>query len=279
MTQPPQYPAQPPYNYQASPAAPGYPQPSGPTYPQNQTFPGQQPPQPGSTYPQQTQPTSQPYPQQPATPPPPSTDKTKTGIIITMGALLIALVIAVVYLAITKNNPTANPTPSATPSVNTTPSTTFTPTPTPGRGWTINGNQLTGPNMTAQLPQGWQTTELNGANNDGDLIDPRNYNAITYWAKFPAEGNAEAICRSRIDRNRMAQDDPIEPVSGQTWGGKSVLAYRFTSTRNQHRGILGFYCLENGDGTVAVLQTTAWEQYKESMRRDLQTVMTTWQWK
>ena len=143
MTQPPRYPAQPPYNHQTPPAAP--------SYPPNQTFPGQ-PPQPGSTYPQ-TQPTNQPYPQQPATPPPPSTDKTKTGIIITMGALLIALVIAVVYLAITKNNPTANPTPSATPSVNTTPSTTFTPTPTPGRGWTINGNQLTGPTMTAQLPQ------------------------------------------------------------------------------------------------------------------------------
>ena len=185
-----------------------------------------------------------------------------------MGILLIALTVAVAYLIATRNNPTANPTPTQT-----------TPTQTPGRGWTINGNQLTGPNMTAQLPQGWQTTELNGANNDGDLIDPRNYNAITYWAKFPAEGNAEAICRSRIDRNRMAQDDPIEPVSGQTWGGKSVLAYRFTSTRNQHRGILGFYCLENGDGTVALLQTTAWEQYKESMRRDLQTVMTTWQWK
>ena len=265
MTQPPQYPAQPPYNHQTPPAAP--------SYPPNQTFPGQ-PPQPGSTYPQ-TQPTNQPYPQQPATPPPPTPkNNTTAGIIITMAALLVALVIAVVYLATTKNTPTANSTPSATP----TPTQT-TPTPTPGRGWTINGNQLTGPNMTAQLPQGWQTTELNGANNDGDLIDPRNYNAITYWAKFPAEGNAEAICRSRIDRNRMAQDDPIEPVSGQTWGGKSVLAYRFTSTRNQHRGILGFYCLENGDGTVAVLQTTAWEQYKESMRRDLQTVMTTWQWK
>ena len=256
MTQPPHYPTQPPYNRQTPPATPGYPQPSGPTYPPNQAY---YPSQPGPTYPQ-----NQPSPQQP-----PSKSDTKTAIIFTtMGILLIALTVAVAYLIATRNNPTANPTPTQT-----------TPTQTPGRGWTINGNQLTGPNMTAQLPQGWQTTELNGANNDGDLIDPRNYNAITYWAKFPAEGNAEAICRSRIDRNRMAQDDPIEPVSGQTWGGKSVLAYRFTSTRNQHRGILGFYCLENGDGTVALLQTTAWEQYKESMRRDLQTVMTTWQWK
>ena len=262
MTQPPHYPTQPPYNRQTPPATPGYPQPSGPTYPPNQAY---YPSQPGPTYPQ-----NQPSPQQP-----PSKSDTKTAIIFTtMGILLIALTVAVVYLAITKNNPTANTTPSTTP----TPTQT-TPTPTPGRGWTINGNQLTGPTMTAQLPQGWQTTNINGASNEGDLIDPRNYNAITYWAKFPEEGSTEEVCKSWIRQHRVAQDDPVDQIPGQTWGGKPVLAYSFATTRGQRRGTLTFYCLDKGNNTTAVLRTTAWDAHKDQMSRDIQTVMSTWQWK
>ena len=253
MTQPPHYPTQPPYNRQTSPAGPGYPQPSGPTYPQNQPSPQQPPPKSG----------------------------TKTSIIITtMAALLIALVITVVYLATTKNNPTANTTPSATPTPSAAPTPTqTTPTPTPGRGWTINGNQITGPTMTAQLPQGWQTTNINGASNEGDLIDPRNYNAITYWAKFPEEGSTEEVCKSWIRQHRVAQDDPVDQIPGQTWGGKPVLAYSFATTRGQRRGTLTFYCLDKGNNTTAVLRTTAWDAHKDQMSRDIQTVMSTWQWK
>ena len=261
MTQPPHYPAQPPYNRQTPPTGPGYPPPSGPTYPQNQPYPSQ----PGPAYPQ-----TQPYPQQP-----PSKSDTKTAIIFTtMGILLIALTVAVVYLAITKNNPTANTTPSTTP----TPTQT-TPTPTPGRGWTINGNQLTGPNMTAQLPPGWQTTELNGANNEGDLEDPRNHNLLTYWASFPGEGNPESVCRTRIERNRVTQNDPVESIPGQIWGGKPVLTYHLTVTRNNRGGNYRFHCLDNGTGGVAVLQAAGWAQYKEELLKDTQTVMSTWQWK
>ena len=261
MTQPPHYPAQPPYNRQTPPTGPGYPPPSGPTYPQNQPYPSQ----PGPAYPQ-----TQPYPQQP-----PSKSDTKTAIIFTtMGILLIALTVDVVYLAITKNNPTANTTPSTTP----TPTQT-TPTPTPGRGWTINGNQLTGPNMTAQLPPGWQTTELNGANNEGDLEDPRNHNLLTYWASFPGEGNPESVCRTRIERNRVTQNDPVESIPGQTWGGKPVLTYHLTVTRNNRGGNYRFHCLDNGTGGVAVLQAAGWAQYKEQLLKDTQTVMSTWQWK
>ena len=253
MTQPPHYPTQPLYNRQTSPAGPGYPQPSGPTYPQNQPSPQQPPPKSG----------------------------TKTSIIITtMAALLIALVITVIYLATTKNNPTANTTPSATPTPSAAPTPTqTTPTPTPGRGWTINGNQITGPTMTAQLPQGWQTTNINGASNEGDLIDPRNYNAITYWAKFPEEGSTEEVCKSWIRQHRVAQDDPVDQIPGQTWGGKPVLAYSFATTRGQRRGTLTFYCLDKGNNTTAVLRTTAWDAHKDQMSRDIQTVMSTWQWK
>ena len=264
MTRPPRYPAQPPYNHQTPPAAP--------SYPPNQTFPGQ-PPQPGSTYPQ-TQPTNQPYPQQPATPPPPSTDKTKTGIIITMGALLIALVIAVVYLAITKNNPTANPTPSATPSVNTTPSTTFTPTPTPGRGWTINGNQLTGPTMTAQLPPGWRLSRDNGAGNDGDILDTNN--RITYW--FDSPRTAEEACNRAISDLRRSPSDPVESIPGQIWGGKPALTYRLTTVQSR-TVIYTFYCTDTGNGTSAILETGAWAEAKEKVHNAGQIMLSTWQWK
>ena len=264
MTQPPRYPAQPPYNHQTPPAAP--------SYPPNQTFPGQ-PPQPGSTYPQ-TQPTNQPYPQQPATPPPPSTDKTKTGIIITMGALLIALVIAVVYLAITKNNPTANPTPSATPSVNTTPSTTFTPTPTPGRGWTINGNQLTGPTMTAQLPPGWRLGKNNGASNDGQIIDGRNW--INYTANL--KETTEESCSKSVERYRGAPSDPVEEIPGKTWTGKPVRTYQLTTVQSK-TVIYTFYCVNTDNGNAALLETAAWAEYKDPVYSAAQILMTTWQWK
>ena len=274
MTQPPQYPAHPPYNHQTPPAAPGYPQaqPDSPTYPPNQTFPGQ-PPQPGSTYPQ-TQPTNQPYPQQPATPPPPPKNNTTTGIIITMGALLIVLVIAVVYLAITKNNPTANPTPSATPSVNTTPSTTFTPTPTPGRGWTINGNQLTGPTMTAQLPPGWRLSEENGVDNDGEIIDGRS--RIKYWANLPR--TSEESCNNAVSELRRSPNDALEQIPGQQWTGKPVLTYQLTTTLSKNV-VYTLYCIDTGKETSAVLQTGAWAEYKEQVHSAGQVIMTTWQWK
>ena len=259
MTRPPRYPAQPPYNHQTPPAAP--------SYPPNQTFPGQ-PPQPGSTYPQ-TQPTNQPYPQQPATPPPPSTDKTKTGIIITMGALLIALVIAVVYLAITKNNPTANPTPSATP----TPTQT-TPTPTPGRGWTINGNQLTGPTMTAQLPPGWRLGKNNGASNDGQIIDGRNW--INYTANL--KETTEESCSKSVERYRGAPSDPVEEIPGKTWTGKPVRTYQLTTVQSK-TVIYTFYCVNTDNGNAALLETAAWAEYKDPVYSAAQILMTTWQWK
>ena len=259
MTQPPRYPAQPPYNHQTPPAAP--------SYPPNQTFPGQ-PPQPGSTYPQ-TQPTSQPYPQQPATPPPTPKNNTTTGIIITMGALLIALTIAVVYLAITKNNPTANPTPSATP----TPTQT-TPTPTPGRGWTINGNQLTGPTMTAQLPPGWRLGKNNGASNDGQIIDGRNW--INYTANL--KETTEESCSKSVERYRGAPSDPVEEIPGKTWTGKPVRTYQLTTVQSK-TVIYTFYCVNTDNGNAALLETAAWAEYKDPVYSAAQILMTTWQWK
>ena len=270
MTQPPQYPAQPPYNHQTPAAAPGYPQPSGPTYPQNQTFPGQQPPQPGSTYPQQTQLTNQPYPQQLATsPPPPPKNNTTTGIIITMGALLIALTIAVVYLAITKNNPTAKPTPSATP----TP-TQATPTPPPGRGGALNGHQLAGPTMTAQLPPGWRLSEENGVDNDGEIIDGRS--RIKYWANLPR--TSEESCNNAVSELRRSPNDALEQIPGQQWTGKPVLTYQLTTTLSKNV-VYTLYCIDTGKETSAVLQTGAWAEYKEQVHSAGQVIMTTWQWK
>ena len=253
MTQPPHYPAQPPYNRQTPPASPGYPQ-----------------AQPGSTYPQ-TQPTSQPYPQQPATPPPTPKNNTTTGIIITMGALLIALTIAVVYLAITKNNPTANPTPSATP----TPTQT-TPTPTPGRGWTINGNQLTATTMTAQLPPGWRISEQNGAGNDGDIIEDKSKSRIKYWINVPR--TAEESCKKVIGEMRRSPNDTVESIPGQIWGGKPVLTYRLTNVSDPSATHI-FHCLNTENGTSVLLEIVSWTEYKEQAHSAGQVLMTTWQWK
>ena len=275
MTQPPHYPAQPPYNRQTPPASPGYPQaqPGGSTYPPNQTFPGQQPPQPGSTYPQ-TQPTSQPYPQQPATPPPTPKNNTTTGIITTMGALLIALTIAVIYLATTKNNPTPSktPTPSATPTASLKP----TPTPTPGRGWTINGNQLTATTMTAQLPPGWRISEQNGAGNDGDIIEDKSKSRIKYWINVPR--TAEESCKKVIGEMRRSPNDTVESIPGQIWGGKPVLTYRLTNVSDPSATHI-FHCLNTENGTSVLLEIVSWTEYKEQAHSAGQVLMTTWQWK
>ena len=262
MTQPPHYPTQPPYNRQTPPATPGYPQPSGPTYPPNQAY---YPSQPGPTYPQ-----NQPSPQQP-----PSKSDTKTAIIFTtMGILLIALTVAVAYLIATRNNPTANPTPSATPSVNTTPSTTFTPTPTPGRGWTINGNQLTGPTMTAQLPPGWRLGKNNGASNDGQIIDGRNW--INYTANL--KETTEESCSKSVERYRGAPSDPVEEIPGKTWTGKPVRTYQLTTVQSK-TVIYTFYCVNTDNGNAALLETAAWAEYKDPVYSAAQILMTTWQWK
>ena len=257
MTQPPHYPTQPPYNRQTPPATPGYPQPSGPTYPPNQAY---YPSQPGPTYPQ-----NQPSPQQP-----PSKSDTKTAIIFTtMGILLIALTVAVAYLIATRNNPTANPTPSATP----TPTQT-TPTQTPGRGWTLNGNQLTGPNMTAQLPPGWQLSPNNGANNDGEIIDHKS--RIKYWFNVPR--TAEESCKKMTGEYRRSPNDPVDQIQGQTWSGKPVLVHQlmiFTSRSETHT----FYCLDTGNRLSVLLDTSAWTENKEEARSAAQILLTTWQWK
>ena len=257
MTQPPHYPTQPPYNRQTPPASPGYPQPSGPTYPPNQAY---YPSQPGPTYPQ-----NQPSPQQP-----PSKSDTKTAIIFTtMGILLIALTVAVVYLTITKNNPTANTTPSTTP----TPTQT-TPTPTPGRGWTINGNQLAGPTMTAQLPPGWRLSEENGVDNDGEIIDGRS--RIKYWANLPR--TSEESCNNAVSELRRSPNDALEQIPGQQWTGKPVLTYQLTTTLSKNV-VYTLYCIDTGKETSAVLQTGAWAEYKEQVHSAGQVIMTTWQWK
>ena len=259
MTQPPHYPTQPPYNRQTPPASPGYPQPSSPTYPQNQAY---------ST-------------SHPTAPPPKS--NTKTGIIITMSVIILALTAAIAYFVFFKNTPTTSTTPSinipTTPSTNAT-ATPTTPraTPTPGRGWTISGSQLSGPTMTAQLPSGWQISNENGADNDGEIIDPKTYNRITYW-KLQSEGSAEAACKSRIERNRMAQDGPVEQTQGQTWGGKTILSYHYISPREQRKASYNLYCLETSKTTTEVLETAGWNQFKAPMLRDTQTVMSSWQWK
>ena len=255
MTQPPHYPAQPPYNRQTPPTGPGYPPPSGPTYPQNQPYSSQ----PGPAYPQ-----TQPYPQQP-----PSKSDTKTAIIFTtMGILLIALTVAVAYLIATRNNPTANPTPSATP----TPTQT-TPTQTPGRGWTLNGNQLTGPNMTAQLPPGWQIGPNNGANNDGEIIDHKSW--IDYTTNLRI--TTEDLCSKMVERYRRAPSDPVEEISGQIWSGKPVLTRQLTTV--QSKTVYTFYCVNTNNGTAALIETATWAEYKDSVHGAAQVLMTTWQWK
>ena len=248
MTQPPHYPTQPPYNRQTSPAGPGYPQPSGPTYPQNQPYPQQPPPKSG----------------------------TKTSIIITtMAALLIALVITVVYLATTKNNPTANTTPSATPTPSAIPTPTqTTPTPTPGRGWTINGNQLTGPTMTAQLPQGWRIGKNNGTNNDGQIVDGRNW--INYTTNLSI--TTDELCSKMTERYRRSPSDPIEIISGKTWSGKPIITYQLTTVQSK-TVIYTFYCINTDSGNAALLETAAWAEYKDPVYNAAQTLMTTWQWK
>ena len=244
MTQPPHYPTQPPYNRQTSPAGPGYPQPSGPTYPQNQPSPQQ---------------------------PPPKSD-TKTAIIFTtMGILLIALTVAVAYLAITRNNPTANPTPSATP----TPTQT-TPTPTPGRGWTINVNQLTATTMTAQLPPGWRISEQNGAGNDGDIIEDKSKSRIKYWINVPR--TAEESCKKVIGEMRRSPNDTVESIPGQIWGGKPVLTYRLTNVSDPSATHI-FHCLNTENGTSVLLEIVSWTEYKEQAHSAGQVLMTTWQWK
>ncbi len=186
-----------------------------------------------------------------------------------MGALLIALVIAVVYLAITKNNPTANPTPSATP----TPTQT-TPTPTPGRGWTINGNQLTGPTMTAQLPPGWRLGKNNGASNDGQIIDGRNW--INYTANL--KETTEESCSKSVERYRGAPSDPVEEIPGKTWTGKPVRTYQLTTVQSK-TVIYTFYCVNTDNGNAALLETAAWAEYKDPVYSAAQILMTTWQWK
>ena len=256
MTQPPHYPTQPPYNRQTPPASPGYPQPSSPTYPPNQAYYSSQP---GPAYPQ-----TQPYPQQP-----PSKSDTKTAIIFTtMGILLIALTVAVVYLIATRNNPTANTTPSTTP----TPTQT-TPTPTPGRGWTINGNQLTGPTMTAQLPPGWQIGPNNGANNDGEIIDHKSW--IDYTTNLRI--TTEDLCSKMVERYRRAPSDPVEEISGQIWSGKPVLTRQLTTV--QSKTVYTFYCVNTNNGTAALIETATWAEYKDSVHGAAQVLMTTWQWK
>ena len=264
MSQPPRYPAQPPCNRQTPPVSP-HPQPPGGPYLQNQAF-HSQPPQLSPAYPPSI---SQPSPQQ-SNPPAPKSNTT-TGIIIALGVLLVVLTVAVVYLAIST---TPNPAPSATPTSKQTAISA-----TPGRGWNVNGNQLIGRTMTAQLPSGWQIGAENGAGNDGDLNDPKNQNMVTYWFSYPAEGDTDSVCRPRVERNRRNPDDPIQQIPGQIWGGKPALAYHMTVTNDQKKINLDFYCLDNKKGGVAILEAGGWEQHRESLHKDTQTLISTWQWK
>ena len=233
-----------------------------PPYPGQHPYPGQ-PPQTG--------------PSNPGYPPPAPTSKTTTGIIITMSVIIVALAIIVAYLAYhKKDTPTTNPTPttSTTPALTPTQTPTTTRTPTPGRGWTLNGNQLTGPNMTAQLPPGWQIGPNNGANNDGEIIDHKS--RIKYWFNVPR--TAEESCKKMTGEYRRSPNDPVDQIQGQTWSGKPVLVHQlmiFTSRSETHT----FYCLDTGNRLSVLLDTSAWTENKEEARSAAQILLTTWQWK
>ena len=176
MTQPPQYPTQPPQT-------PGYPYPGSPGYPQNQqpsssyqaagAVPGYQPTG-GTGY--------------PAGPAPAPKRNTTTDIIIAMGAVIVALVIVVAYLLYHKND---SPAPIQTPAQ--------------GRGWTLNGDQLTAPTMTAQLPQGWRIGENNGAGNDGEIVND-NKGRIKYWSSIQL--TPDQSCNKAITDNKKFRTIP-----------------------------------------------------------------------
>ena len=243
MTQPP-YPGQPPQ--------------PGPIYPQtNNPYPQAGPSNPG--YP--PQPHNQPYPPQP--PPPTPTSKTKTGIIITMSVIIVALAAVGVYFAFFRSSSTQ----------------TAKRTRPPYQGWTISGNQLTGPSMTAQLPEGWQLSDINGRDNDGDLVDPSTHNLMNYWADYPSEGNAEKLCKEKVQLNHTNKDDPVEQITGQTWGGKPAVIYRMAVTSAAGKSFHHYFCRDNGNGGVALLHTAGVEKHEAKLDKDTQTIVTTWQWK
>lgn len=169
MTQPPQYPTQPPQN-------PGYPYPGSPGYPQNQQPSG--PYQAAGAVPgyPQNQPSGY-----PAGPAPAPKRNTTTGIIIAMGVVIVVLVIAVVYLFYHKND---------------------APAPAQGRGWVRSGDQLTGATMTAKLPPGWRIGEDNGVENDSEIVND-NKGRIKYWSDIQL--TPDQSCKNMINNKKKLQ--------------------------------------------------------------------------
>lgn len=239
--------------------------------PQNQPAYGQ-PPQPGPEYPQK---------------PTRSASSTQTRIIVALGIIILALAVIVAYLAIFKeDNSAPTPTPTPTPTLSkvseipksTAPtpkqSPTSTLTPTPGRGWTINSNQLTGRTMTAQLPPGWRLSEENGARNDGEIIGGKS--RITYW--FDVRLTPEDSCNHMIEDYRKSSSDPVEKIPGKSWAGKPALMHRVTNVASRS-STYTFYCVDTGNGTSALLQLSAWTENNEQVDSAAQTILTTWKWK
>lgn len=270
----PQFPGQSPGPYGFSPQHQppyGQPPPSGPASPQpgNPSHPGWGPqlnpgyPQPGGQgYPQQ--------PQQPvASPPKPRKSKAPTVIIIVMGVIIAALAVVAAYVVFfKKDTPSPGPSDSATPTPVQTPSRT-----SDSRGWTISGNQLTGPTMTAQLPAGWGLGAENGKENDGDITDGKS--RIKYVSQVSRTG--EDSCKKNVLTYRQTSEDLVEQLSGQTWGGKPADAYQLT-TKTSSSTIYIVYCLNKDDG-LALLKTGAWAENSEQLRNAVQVLLTTWQWK
>lgn len=243
MTQPPQYPTQPPQN-------PGYPYPGSPGYPQNQQPSG--PYQAAGAVPgyPQNQPSGY-----PAGPAPAPKRNTTTGIIIAMGVVIVVLVIAVVYLFYHKND---------------------APAPAQGRGWVRSGDQLTGATMTAKLPPGWRIGEDNGVENDSEIVND-NKGRIKYWSDIQL--TPDQSCKNMINNKKKTPSDPVKEIPGKTWSRKPVITYQLTTEQSSQPVIFTFSCLDTGKGTSALFQTLAWAERNEQAINDTQILLTTWKWR
>ena len=128
--------------------------------------------------------------------------------------------------------------------------------------------------MTAQLPQGWRIGKNNGTNNDGQIVDGRNW--INYTTNLSI--TTDELCSKMTERYRRSPSDPIEIISGKTWSGKPIITYQLTTVQSK-TVIYTFYCINTDSGNAALLETAAWAEYKDPVYNAAQTLMSTWQWK
>ena len=172
-----------------------------------------------------------------------------------MGAVIVALVIAVAYLFYHKND---------------------APAPAQGRGWVRSGDQLTGATMTAKLPPGWRIGEDNGVENDGEIVND-NKGRIKYWSDIQL--TPDQSCKNMINDKKKTPSDPVKEIPGKTWSGKPVITYQLTTEQSSQPVIFTFSCLDTGKGTSALLQTLAWAERNEQAINDTQILLTTWKWR